>query len=136
VFPLHHETARAIRGDLEAAGIAYETEDGVADFHSLRAYYVSALVRSGASITEVYRLARHAKPETTLKHYAKVGAHDLQRAVESLPDLAVPSREELAATGTDPVSIATECATDGPDNCHKLFEPNTVASSGERFAKP
>jgi integrase len=38
------------------------TDEGVADFHSLRAYYVSALVRSGASIKEVQALARHAKP--------------------------------------------------------------------------
>jgi site-specific recombinase XerC len=45
VFPLHHETAKAIRADLKAVGIPYETDEGVADFHSLRAYYVSALVR-------------------------------------------------------------------------------------------
>src|SRR5262249_5917630 len=85
VFPLHHETARAIRRDLEAAGIPYATDEGKADFHSLRAYYISAFVRSGASIAEVRKLARHAKSETTLKHYAKVAPHDLRRAVESLP---------------------------------------------------
>ena len=105
VFPLHHETAKAIRGDLAAAGIPYETDDGVADFHALRAYFISALVRSGASIAEVRKLARHAKPETTLKHYAKVAAHDLRGAVESLPNpLPSDSNEEanaLAATGTD-----------------------------------
>jgi integrase len=50
VFNLQHETAKAIRADLEAAGVPYETDEGVADFHSLRAYFVSALVRSGASI--------------------------------------------------------------------------------------
>ena len=63
VFPLHHETAKAICRDLERVGIAYVTEEGVADFHSLRAYYVSALVRTGASIKAVQSLARHAKPE-------------------------------------------------------------------------
>ena len=57
----------------------------MADFHSLRGYYVSALVRSGRSIKEVQQLARHAKSETTLKHYAKVAAHDLHAAVESFP---------------------------------------------------
>lgn len=84
VFPLHHETARAMRGDLEAAGIAYENDEGIADFHSLRGYYVSALVRTGASIAEVHRLARHAKPETTLKHYARVAPQDLRRAIEAI----------------------------------------------------
>ena len=103
VLPLHHETAKAIRADLEAAGIPYATDDGVADFHSLRVYFVSALVRSGASIKEVQALARHAKPQTTLNHYAKVSIRDLRGAIESLPspDLSRPEPEALAATGTD-----------------------------------
>jgi integrase len=108
VFPLHHETAKAIRRDLEAAGIPYETDEGVADFHSLRAYYVSSLVQAGASIKEVQTLARHAKPQTTLNHYAKVSIRDLRGAVDSLPRLSAPTPsipEPLAATGTDPRPI-------------------------------
>ena len=34
-------TAEMLRVDLEAAGIPYETASGVADFHALRAAYVS-----------------------------------------------------------------------------------------------
>ena len=105
VFPLHHETAKAIRRDLEAAEIPYETDDGVADFHALRAYFVSALVRAGASIKEVQTLARHAKPQTTLTHYAKVSVRDLRNAVESMPtpdtSAPMPKAAKLAATGTD-----------------------------------
>lgn len=41
VLPLHHETAKAIRRDLEAASIPYATDEWMADFHSLRAYYIS-----------------------------------------------------------------------------------------------
>ncbi len=110
VFPLHHDTAKAIRADLEACGIPYETEDGTADFHSLRSVYVSALVRSGASIAEVHKLARHAKPETTLKHYAKVSKHDLRGAVEKLPNPKQPALEpeSLAATGTDGKQMDSE----------------------------
>jgi integrase len=95
VFPLHHETAKAIRRDLDAAGIPYETDAGVADFHSLRAYFVSALVRSGATIKEVQTLARHAQPQTTLNHYAKVSVRDLRGAVENLPVLPVNDRLAL-----------------------------------------
>ena len=105
VLPLHHETAKAIRADLTASGIPYETDKGVADFHSLRAYFVSALVRSGATIKEVQTLARHAKPQTTLSHYAKVSVRDLRGAVESLPSppstATDPEPAALAATGTD-----------------------------------
>jgi site-specific recombinase XerC len=105
VLPLHRETARAIRRDLASAGIPYETDEGVADFHSLRGYYVGALVKAGASISEVRALARHAKAETTLKHYARVSAHDMRGVVDSLPVLTSPApRTEpaaLAATGTE-----------------------------------
>jgi hypothetical protein len=104
-LPLHHETDKAIRTDLAAAGIPYETDEGVADFHSLRGYYVGALVKAGASISEVRALARHAKPETTLRHYARVSAHDKRGVVEALPLPTAPTPESLpqtaAATGTD-----------------------------------
>ncbi len=88
--PLHHETAKAIKADLEAIGVPYETDEGTADFHSLRAYYVSALIRSGANVAEFQRLARHAKAETTLKHYAKIAPHNLRGVVESMPDVTSP----------------------------------------------
>jgi integrase len=87
VLPLRHETAKAIRDDLTRAGVPYRTDEGTVDFHALRSYYTSMLVRSGASISEVRALCRHAKPETTLKHYAKVALLDARRAVENLPAL-------------------------------------------------
>jgi hypothetical protein len=132
VFPLHHDTGKAIRSDLEATGIPYETEEGAADFHALRVYYVSLLVRSGRSIKEVQQLARHAKPETTMRHYAKVSINDLHGAVESLGVVAQP--RTLAATGTD--SSATQ---DGPEVTVYGSNQHTgqwVASNGKRFAKP
>ena len=101
VLPLHPETAKVIRADLADAGIPYATDEGIADFHSLRAYFVSALVRAGVSIKGVQTLARHAKPETTLNHYAKVSMHDLRGAVESLPSPHTDlGPETMAATGT------------------------------------
>ena len=118
VFPLHHDTGKAIRSDLEAIGIPYETEEGAADFHALRVYYVSLLVRSGRSIKEVQQLARHAKPETTMRHYAKVSAHDLHGAVESLGVIMQPCT--LSATGTDPSATldATEATAYG---CNRIL---------------
>ena len=109
VFPLHHETAKMIRRDLESAGIAYEADDGVADFHALRGTYITALVRSGASIKTVQHLARHSNPALTLARYARADLHDVAGAVGSLPDLAgqAPEPETLAATGTDSGSALT-----------------------------
>jgi integrase len=105
-------TAIMLRGDLAAAGIPYETSDGVVDFHSLRGCYISYLVASGASVKTCQTLARHSDPKLTIGIYAKASRFDLNSAVEALPDLtpASPATESqaLRATGTD---CATPCAT-------------------------
>jgi hypothetical protein len=97
-------TAEMLRVDLQAAGIAYETASGVADFHALRAAYVTNLVASGASVKTCQTLSRHSTPSLTIGLYAKVSLHDVKEAVENLPELTPrePSPEPPAMTGTDP----------------------------------
>ena len=99
------EAARMLRHDLDAANIAYETDSGLADFHSLRGAFISNLVASGASVKACQQLARHSTAALTFDVYAKVNIHDTAGAVDRLPDLAVPVQaqqpETLAATGTD-----------------------------------
>ena len=132
VFLLGHNTGKAIRSNLEAIGVPYETDDGVADWHALRVFYVSLLVSSARSIKEVQQLARHSKPETTLRHYAKVSAHDLHNAVESLGEV-VQSRA-LNLTGID--SVTTVDATNVSACGCNSHAGKGVASNGQRFAKP
>ncbi len=102
---LTSHTAEMLRIDLEAASVPYETDSGVADFHSLRGCYISYLVASGASVKTCQTLARHSDPKLTIGIYAKASRYDLDSAVEALPDLTPksPLRESgaLAATGTD-----------------------------------
>jgi Phage integrase family len=119
VFPIARDTAARILGrDLDAAGSPGETAEGVADFHSLRSTFVSALVRGGASIKAVKLLARHSTPVTTLNHYAKVGVLDLAGAIEGLrdpatkPDAAI--RELAADTGTEGQRISKDFAAHLP----------------------
>ncbi len=103
VFTLSDRTAEMIQADLAAAEIDYTTSAGVADFHSLRAAYISNLVASGASVKTCQVLARHSTPSLTIGIYAKATVHDLAGAVASLPDLSSAPRteERMAATGTD-----------------------------------
>ncbi|MFI5454196.1 MAG: tyrosine-type recombinase/integrase [Isosphaerales bacterium] len=107
-------TAEMLRVDLEAAGIPYETDSGVVDFHSLRGCYISNLVSSGASVKTCQTLARHSSPSLTIGIYAKASLHDISGAVEALPDLtpSEPVREVLAATGTDGGATNPSGATD------------------------
>jgi hypothetical protein len=98
-------TAHMLRIDLAAAGIPYETDSGVADFHSLRGCYISYLVSSGALVKTCQTLARHSTPSLTIGIYAKASRYDLDSAVEALPDLtpsnSPPETEALQATGID-----------------------------------
>ena len=104
-----------------------------------------------ASIKEVQALARHAKPQTTLNHYAKVSVRDLRRAIDTLP---VPDLEEseagaLAATGTSgkpanpshhfptggdgegrPVSVAVGIMQTGPPMAGPGAESQTLDADG------
>ena len=97
VFRLSDRAAEMMRVDLQAAGIPYESAEGVADFHSLRAVYISSLVASGASVKVCQMLARHSTPTLTIGIYAKASRHDIAAAVAALPNLE-PDRI-LAAPG-------------------------------------
>ena len=111
-LPTGH-AARMMKKDLKAAGIPYETDSGIVDFHSLRGAFISNLVASGASVKTCQELARHSTAALTFDVYARVSLHDTAGAVNNLPDLAVPvhleqQAEPLAATGTDDsISIPT-----------------------------
>jgi hypothetical protein len=96
-------TAEMIRVDLVAAGLAYETPSGFADFHSLRRVYISDLVASGASVKVCQRLARHSTRSLTIGLYVKASLHDIKGTMDSLPDpgKAAPSPEAKTATGTE-----------------------------------
>jgi integrase len=98
----------ALKFDLEAAEIAYETEDGFADVHSLRHDYITALAKSNAPVKVVQSLARHSTPVLTLGLYTHLGLYDQTPALDALPDLtqAPPGREAAVRTGTDGLPVS------------------------------
>ncbi len=82
IFRLPFRTARMVSFDLLAAGIPLVVDGEVVDFHSLRASYVTNLLRRGISPGTVQKLARHSDPRLTMNIYNKVNANDLRDAVE------------------------------------------------------
>jgi integrase len=88
----YRRAAEMLRVDLEAAGIPYETKDGVCDFHSLRAVYVTELAEAGVDIKSLQTLARHSTPVLTMNVYAKARKPALAAAVEKLPSRAARKR--------------------------------------------
>jgi integrase len=92
-----------VKKDLERVGIAYETEEGIADFHaSGRHTYITELLRNGVSLPEAKELARHSDIKTTMR-YTHIGIHDQAKAITALR-LVQP--QNLA--GSDSPSAAQE----------------------------
>jgi integrase-like protein len=74
-----------IERDLKRAGIPYKTAEGVADFHAAgRHTYITQLLRSGASLPEARKLARHSDVKMTMR-YTHIGIEDQAKAVANLP---------------------------------------------------
>lgn len=95
------KTWRMVQKDLEAAGIPYETEEGIADFHAAgRHSHVSGLVNSGVSLANARQLARHGDVRMTMR-YTHVGLEDQAEALRSLPTIekAPKGKQEPAARG-------------------------------------
>ena len=98
------KATRWLKFDLEAAGIPYvDDSDRVADFHALRASFVSGLMKTGANPRIVQTLARHSSAEMTLGIYSMLGRDDERDALALLPELpsTLEDHPEIRATGTD-----------------------------------
>lgn len=82
LFRIPHRTAKMLALDLRAAGIDPVIRGEVADFHALRASYVTNLLRKGEHPGVVQKLARHSDPRLTMNTYNKVNEGDLREAIE------------------------------------------------------
>jgi integrase len=81
-----------VKKDLERVGIPYVNVDGIADFHAAgRHTHITELLRSGATLPEAQKLARHADIHMTMK-YAHIGIDDQAKAVANLPTAALHGR--------------------------------------------
>jgi integrase len=80
-----------IRRDLEAAGIPYETEEGLADFHAAgRHTHITGLLSNGVSLVAARELARHSDVRMTMR-YTHIGLADQATAVNQLPSVQMPA---------------------------------------------
>ena len=118
-----HRGAEMIRGDLEAAGIAYAVEgpDGAeyADFHALRHSYLTLGGRSGIDLRTLQELAGHSDPILTAR-YSHRRLYDLAGAVDKLPNLVPTAGPDtgaaeipLRSTGTEGAKSAVPGAVTG-----------------------
>ena len=137
------KAAKMLRIDLDAAGIAYATDDGIADFHSLRHSFISNLVSGGVHPKLAQQLARHSTIALTMDRYTHVGLLDMTAALESLPTVSAPARQTMRATGTTDVTPDFSCtkSCNAPVQLNR-FQPlstetmTTIAASGQKQENP
>ncbi len=80
-------------------------EGRYADFHALRATFITMLARANVPLKVLQTLARHSTPVLTMNAYATMGISDMDAAVATLPSFNPrtanePERRVLRATGT------------------------------------
>ena len=107
--------AAMLKPDLELAGIEYETEDGVADFHSLRHTFGTLLARSGVSPQDAQKLMRHSDINLTMGIYTHLKLSDKAVAISKLPPIEI-LKPKRAKTGT----------ADTPENFSTNFSKNPI----------
>jgi len=113
-----------VKKDLERVGIPYENEEGIADFHAAgRHSHITELLRQGASLPEVQKLARHTDIKMTMK-YAHIGIQDQARAVAKLPSLN-PATPASAPPGS---ALQMRCIS-GVSEGHSVSQPGTEPAS-------
>jgi len=112
--PEQGQNGSDLRGSIN--GIPYETEDGIADFHaSGRHTHITELLRNGATLPEVQKLARHLDIKMTMK-YVHIGIADQAKAVANLPASALQFRRRRGAirvTGWQDTIAKKQCPASG-----------------------
>lgn len=73
--------AEMLRVDLDAAKVAFRTDDGVLDFHALRHTYVTSLSDAGVHPKTAQELARHSTIDLTMNFYTHLQTAKLAAAL-------------------------------------------------------
>ena len=77
-------SATMLKRDLKVAGIPYETQKGVLNFHALRTAYINFILDVAPDVKTAQELARHATAEMTLNVYGRAKEDRLRAVVESV----------------------------------------------------
>ena len=102
-------TAMMLKADLADAKIPYVDDAGrYADFHCLRHTTGSLLAASGVHPKVAQSIMRHGDINLTMSLYTHTLRGQESEAVKSLPDLSLPNREIMKASGTDDKVLETD----------------------------
>ena len=87
------------RIDLEAIGINYVTEAGIAGFHGLRHTFVSNLATGGVHLKVAQQLARHSTITLTMDRYSHLELIDMTAGLSARPNVIVSESHTMRVIG-------------------------------------
>ncbi|MFG0242216.1 MAG: tyrosine-type recombinase/integrase [Phycisphaerales bacterium JB054] len=122
-MPSHH----TLNKDLELAGIAKQTDEGVACFHSLRHTFTTIIARQTKDVRLAQRMADHADIKTT-QGYLHTERSEHAAAMQSFPKLRA-TRRATVVVRTSSVECDGELAR--PDECGVQVPAAVALSSPE-----
>jgi integrase len=123
--------AKMLRPDLELAGIKYTTDEGVADFHSLRHTFGTRLAQSEVSPQVAQKLMRHSDINLTTNIYTHIPLTDKANGISKLPEIEIKKPKKVK-TGT--VNISEVPITKPSQNPIKI-KRNSVKSNMMGFLR-
>lgn len=92
-FAMPDQPSKMIKIDLKAAEIEYETDEGKADFHSLRHSFITNLAQAGVHPSDAMALARHSTITLTMNFYTHTKRESLRKIINEQPDLTTGQNE-------------------------------------------
>ena len=125
------ETSTMVKGDLARAGIAYQTDAGIADFHaSGRHSYITGLLRNGVTLPEAKELARHTDVNMTMR-YTHIGIDDQAKAVANLPSAKLNPKPPVGEDRNMTTALHGRCKNCGAES-HSVSSDGNDTSRTER----
>jgi hypothetical protein len=121
-----------LKADLADAKIPYVDDAGrYADFHCLRHTTGSLLAASGVHPKVAQSIMRHGDINLTMSLYTHTLRGQESEAIKSLPDLSLPNREKLKASGTDDKVLETDNTSHKSSDMTMLGTEKALLSSGD-----
>jgi hypothetical protein len=116
-----------VKADLADANIPYVVDGLYFDFHALRHQTGTLLAAGGVHPKVAQSIMRHGDINLTLSRYTHTLTGQEAKAVESMPDLSLPSSGKQAATGTDDRRAAV--AQNGPKRLIPKLTPQLTPTA-------
>jgi integrase len=106
---LTDKTANMLRADLAEADIPYVDDGFFFDFHAQRHQTGTLLASTGVHPKIAQSIMRHSDINLTMSRYTHTLTGQEAEAIAGLPDLSTPSKQKMAATGTDGKTDLASC---------------------------